>query len=155
MRPYYRDLLRADRRRVRIDWWLTLLGGLVSLASVGMAIYGSDNIEQSIAWAAIGFSALGLTADMNAHYEHSKVMLAETEARAMRPDPFLVRLAAHILNVSDEYVCKLVVSGELPLVDGVLKIQDVLTYKQKDDIERDAALTELTRLTEGYGGYGK
>lgn len=65
--------------------------------------------------------------------------------------------AADLLNVSRQYLVRLLDEGRIPYdrtgKHRRLKIEDVLTYKQRRDRERDAGLDELTRLTEELGGY--
>lgn len=65
--------------------------------------------------------------------------------------------AADLLNVSRQYLVRLLDEGRLPYdrtgKHRRLKIEDVLAYKQKRDHERDEKLDELARLTEELGGY--
>jgi excisionase family DNA binding protein len=65
--------------------------------------------------------------------------------------------AADILNVSRQYLVRLLDEGKLPFdrtgKHRRLKIEDVLAYKQQRDRARDEKLDELTRLTEELGGY--
>ena len=66
--------------------------------------------------------------------------------------------AADILHVSRPHLIKLLDLGELPFhlvgTHRRIKIEDVLTYRDRRDAERDAALRELTRLSEELpGGY--
>jgi excisionase family DNA binding protein len=66
--------------------------------------------------------------------------------------------AADILHVSRPHLIKLLDRGELPFhkvgSHRRLKIEDVLTYRERRDAARDAALSELTRLSEELpGGY--
>lgn len=66
--------------------------------------------------------------------------------------------AAGILHVSRPHLIKLLDRGELPFhrvgTHRRIKIGDVLAYRERRDAERDAALRELTRLSEELpGGY--
>jgi excisionase family DNA binding protein len=65
--------------------------------------------------------------------------------------------AADLLNVSRQYLVRLLDEGKLPYdrtgKHRRLKIEDVLAYKQKRDHEREEKLDELARLTEELGGY--
>ncbi len=65
--------------------------------------------------------------------------------------------AADLLNISRQYLVRLLDNGELPHTKTGrhrrMRIEDVLSYKAKRDEERLAALQELTELTEELGGY--
>lgn len=65
--------------------------------------------------------------------------------------------AADLLNVSRQYLVRLVDEGRIPYTrtgkHRRLRIEDVLAFKEKRDHERQAALTDLTRLSEELGGY--
>ena len=65
--------------------------------------------------------------------------------------------AADLLNVSRQYLVRLLDGGKLPYdrtgKHRRLKIEDVLAYKRKRDLERDRKLDELAELTEELGGY--
>jgi excisionase family DNA binding protein len=66
--------------------------------------------------------------------------------------------AADILHVSRPHLIKLLDRGEVPFhlvgTHRRVQIEDVLTYRDRRDAERDAALRELTRLSEELpGGY--
>lgn len=65
--------------------------------------------------------------------------------------------AADLLNVSRQYLVRLLDEGEIPYTrtgkHRRLRIDDVMTYKQTRDRERDESLNELTRLSEEFGGY--
>lgn len=68
--------------------------------------------------------------------------------------------AAALLNVSRQYVVRLVEKGVLPAAETEgghrrLRLDEVLAYRKKRDAERSSALDELESLTEGYGGYAK
>lgn len=66
--------------------------------------------------------------------------------------------AADTLHVSRPHLIKLLDRGELPFhrvgTHRRIKIEDALAYRERRDAERDAALRELTRLSEELpGGY--
>jgi excisionase family DNA binding protein len=65
--------------------------------------------------------------------------------------------AADILNVSRPYLVRLLETGEMPFrTTGShrrVKLRDVLEYRQRRDVERRAALGELTRLSQELGLY--
>jgi excisionase family DNA binding protein len=65
--------------------------------------------------------------------------------------------AAERLNVSRQYVVRLVDQGTLPSIKvGThrrLRLADVLVYKAQRDVDRDAALDRLAAMSEDVGGY--
>jgi excisionase family DNA binding protein len=65
--------------------------------------------------------------------------------------------AADLLNVSRQYLVRLLEEGKIQYTrtgkHRRLRIEDVLTFKEKRDAERRTALRELTQLTEDFGGY--
>jgi excisionase family DNA binding protein len=67
--------------------------------------------------------------------------------------------AADILNVSRQYVVRLVNEGRLPATrtgkHRRLRMEDVLAFKRVRDAERRRALDELSMLTEEFGGYDR
>jgi excisionase family DNA binding protein len=66
--------------------------------------------------------------------------------------------AAALLNVSRQYLVRLLDEGRLPCTrTGThrrLRVDDVLRYKAQRDRERETGLRELTQLHEDLGGYG-
>lgn len=66
--------------------------------------------------------------------------------------------AAALLNVSRQYVVRLVDRGALPAVKvgnhRRLRARDVEAYKAERDTDRDAALDRLAAMSEEIGGYG-
>jgi excisionase family DNA binding protein len=64
---------------------------------------------------------------------------------------------AQLLNVSTEYVKKLLEAGELPFetkgMGRMIPLKDVLEYKRVSYAKREAALTELTQLSQELGLY--
>ena len=65
--------------------------------------------------------------------------------------------AADILNISRQYLVRLLDDGEIPFTrTGThrrIRFQDVLTYKKERDQERLQSLDELTRASQKYSGY--
>ncbi len=65
--------------------------------------------------------------------------------------------AADLLNISRQYLVRILDEGKIPYTrtgkHRRLRIDDVLTYKQKRDKERNEGLDELTRLSQEFGGY--
>jgi excisionase family DNA binding protein len=65
--------------------------------------------------------------------------------------------AADLLNVSRQYLVRLVDEGRIPYTrtgkHRRLRIEDVLEFKEKRDHERQATLAELTQLSEELDGY--
>ncbi|HEY0477095.1 MAG TPA: excisionase family DNA-binding protein [Kofleriaceae bacterium] len=66
--------------------------------------------------------------------------------------------AANLLNVSRQYLIRLLDENELPFnrTEGKhrrLRIEDVLAYKAKRDHEREEGLDELAAMTQDMGGY--
>ena len=65
--------------------------------------------------------------------------------------------AANILNVSRQYLVRLLEEGKLPYgktgKHRRLRIEDVLAYKERRDKDRRAGLRNLSRLTQEFGGY--
>jgi excisionase family DNA binding protein len=65
--------------------------------------------------------------------------------------------AADLLNVSRQYVVRLLDEGKIPFAKTGkhrrLRIEHVLAYRQKRDQERRTKLDELTALSEDLGGY--
>lgn len=65
--------------------------------------------------------------------------------------------AANLLNVSRQYLVRLLDEGMLPYTKTGkhrrLRIDDVMAYKQKRDEERQSSLDELTQLSKEFVGY--
>lgn len=65
--------------------------------------------------------------------------------------------AADILNVSRQYLVRLLDEGKIPFTKtGThrrLRMEDVLRFKGKRDTERESTLDELAGLSEDYDGY--
>jgi excisionase family DNA binding protein len=65
--------------------------------------------------------------------------------------------AANILNVSRQYVVRLLDEGRIPYrrtgTHRRIRVQDLLSYKGHRDRDRKTALDDLSRLTQEYGGY--
>lgn len=67
--------------------------------------------------------------------------------------------AADLLNVSRQYLVRLLNEGRIPYTKTGkhrrLRIEDVLAFKEQRDEEREKQLDELTRLSEELGGYSE
>lgn len=65
--------------------------------------------------------------------------------------------AAGILNVSRQYLVRLLDEGSIPYINAGesirLRREDVLAFKGLRDERRRVALDELTKATEELGGY--
>lgn len=65
--------------------------------------------------------------------------------------------AANLLNVSRQYFVRLLDDGQIPFTKvGThrrVKIEDVLSFREKRDRARKKGLEELMEMTEEYGGY--
>ena len=66
--------------------------------------------------------------------------------------------AADLLNVSRQYLVRLLDENELPFTrteEGHrhFRIEDVLSYRAKRDHEREAGLDELAAMTQDMSGY--
>jgi len=65
--------------------------------------------------------------------------------------------AANILNVSRQYLVRLLDEGKIPFgktgKHRRLRIEDVLAFKEQRDKDRRAGLRDLSRLTQEFGGY--
>ncbi len=65
--------------------------------------------------------------------------------------------AADIINVSRQYLVRLLDEGKIPFTrTGThrrVRFTDVMAYKEKRDQEREASLDSLTRVSQEYGGY--
>ncbi len=65
--------------------------------------------------------------------------------------------AADLLNVSRQYLVRLLDEGRVPHTKTGkhrrLRIEDVLSFKERRDAERGNALRDLSQLTESFAGY--
>ena len=93
--------------------------------------------------------------------ERAAVVLARGDALTVVPigQILTTQEAADILNVSRQYLVRLLDAGTIPCsrtgTHRRLRIEDVLSYKEQRDRERRAALDELTALSEEFGGYAE
>jgi len=67
--------------------------------------------------------------------------------------------AANILNVSRQYVVRLLDDGRIPHrktgTHRRIRMEDLLAYKRQRDRGRMASLDDLSRLSQEFGGYGE
>jgi len=88
-------------------------------------------------------------------------VLASGDAIALVPvgKELTTQQAADLLNVSRQYLVRLLDEGRIPCTrtgkHRRLRLDDVLSFKQTRDQQRKAKLDELTRLSEEAGGYGE
>jgi excisionase family DNA binding protein len=65
--------------------------------------------------------------------------------------------AANLLNISRQYLIRLLDENQLPFTKTGkhrrLKLEDVLEFKERRDLDRTSKLNELTQITENLCGY--
>ncbi len=75
----------------------------------------------------------------------------------MRVEEVTTQQAAELLNVSRQYLVRLLDEGRIPFrkvgKHRRLRVVDVLSFKETRDTDRRAGLRELSRMTEEFGGY--
>lgn len=104
---------------------------------------------------------LALPASVVDVLERATAVLSNGDAVAILPvgKELTTQQAADLLNVSRQYVVRLVNEDRLPCTrtgkHRRLRLEDVLAFKRVRDLERSRALTDLTRLTEEFGGYDR
>lgn len=93
--------------------------------------------------------------------QRATAVLSSGDAVAILPvdKALTTQQAADILNVSRQYIVRLVNEGRLPATKTGkhrrLRMEDVLAFKRVRDAERRRALDELAMLTEEFGGYDR
>lgn len=89
------------------------------------------------------------------------VLLAEGHEVSILPRDELLRTqaAADLLNISRQYLVRLLDRGDIPSFrEGThrrVQLSDVMAYKTRRDAQRDAALDRLTALSEDDSGYDR
>ena len=92
-------------------------------------------------------------------FTHVVEVLASGNAVTLVPmgKELTTQQAAGLLNVSRQYVVRLLNEGAIPHhklgTHRRLRIEDVLAYKAQRDKQRRAQLRTLTRFSEAAGGY--
>jgi len=107
--------------------------------------------------------ATGVAADIGenvtAQLQQLLALISEGHSVSILPTevPLTTQAAADILNVSRQYLVRLLDSGTIPSsktgTHRRILLKDVLAYKQKRDDECHKALDALTELSMEYGGY--
>lgn len=91
--------------------------------------------------------------------ERAVEVLARGEAVTVVPvaHELTTQEAADMLNVSRQYLVRLVENGTIPCTKTGshrrLRARDVIAYKRRRDRERKRALDRLSRLSQEVGGY--
>ncbi|OGQ81189.1 MAG: hypothetical protein A2289_10980 [Deltaproteobacteria bacterium RIFOXYA12_FULL_58_15] len=86
-------------------------------------------------------------------------VLARGDAVTVAPvaQQLTTQQAANILNVSRQYLVRLLDEGRIPHIKTGkhrrVSVKDLLEYKTHRDAQRRATLTDLTHLTEDFAGY--
>lgn len=92
-------------------------------------------------------------------FERVAEVLARGDAITVLPveQQLTTQQAANILNVSRQYLVRLLDQGTIPFTrTGThrrIRVEDLLAYKQQRDRERGATLDSLTDISEDMGGY--
>jgi excisionase family DNA binding protein len=87
-------------------------------------------------------------------------LIAEGRSVTVLPNEEMLatQAAAHFLNVSRQYLVRLVDNGQLPAVKvgshRRLRASDVEAFRSARDRDRQASLDRLVALSEEAGGYG-
>ncbi|BBK43503.1 excisionase [Allostella vacuolata] len=100
-----------------------------------------------------------LPAALAAIIHRAAELVAEGRPVAIMPDDAVLSTqeAADLLNLSRQYLVRLVDAGEIPARKvgrhRRLRLADVLAFKTQRDARRMSALDRLSRLSEEAGGY--
>lgn len=104
-------------------------------------------------------AAVHLSGPLVALLERAAELIAEGSSVSLVPVEVELtsQQAADLLNLSRQYLVRLLDDGELPCTmvgtHRRLQLKDVLAYKRLRDADRRAKLGELTRLSQELGGY--
>ena len=132
------------------------------VVSLFKALSGEQAVEpQERSYKLIGPSeeAIELPESVLALFQHMIEILVRGDAVTLAPvhKELTTQQAADILNVSRQYLVRLLDEGKIPHTKtGThrrVRLDDVVAFKQQRDEERLDTLDELTRLSQLYGGY--
>lgn len=120
-------------------------------SSVGTAWELSGPQGQRVKVPASLFAVFGVLAEFLGRGEAVTIMPVDKELTTQQ--------AANLLNVSRQYLVKILEKGEIPFTKTGrhrrVLVEDVMRYKVSRDQRRRASLDKLTALSEDFGGYSE
>lgn len=136
----------ADEQREFVELF-RLLEDVRSQGELSLELVGPGN--RTIAFPESAFYLLERLVEVLARGDAITLVPVHTELTTQQ--------AADILNMSRQYLVRLLDDGEIPSTrtgsHRRIRFVDVVEYKQKRDRERLDSLDELARLSQEYGGY--